>query len=93
MHEYELIYIVRSDLDEAAFTEIVNRVGGWISENGGEIVKTELWGKRKLAYPIRKQIDGQYVFINAKLPANAGAIVDRNLRFTESVLRHLLIAK
>lgn len=93
MHEYELIYIVRSDLDEAAFTEIVNRVSGWITENGGEIVKTELWGKRKLAYAIRKQIDGQYVFIDAKLPASAGAVLERNLRFTEAVLRFLLIAK
>lgn len=93
MNEYELIFIVHPDSDETAFGEIITRVGGWITESGGEIVKTDVWGKRKLAYPIRKQHDGLYVFMNVKMAPSAGAGLERNLRFTEAVMRYLLIAK
>jgi len=92
MRDYELIFIVHPDLDEKAFAEIVERVKGWISEAGGQIAKVDLWGKRKLAYPIRKQNDGQYVFINAQMAPTFGVTLERNLRFLEPVMRFSLIA-
>ena len=66
MRDYELIFIVHPDLDESAFNDIVARIQGWITGAGGEIVKVDLWGKRKLAYPISKQTEGQYVLIESK---------------------------
>lgn len=93
MREYELVFIVRPDLDETAFGDVVERVKGWITEAGGEVQKTDLWGKRKLAYPIRKISEGQYVFMQSSMPPTFGVTLERNLRFLEPVLRFLLIVK
>ncbi len=93
MREYELIFIVHPDLDENAFNEVVNRVRSWIVEGGGEVVKTDLWGKRKLAYPVRKQTEGQYVFMQPKMNTTYCAQLERNLRFLEPILRFELIVK
>lgn len=93
MREYELVFIVRPDLDETAFGEVVDRVQSWITEAGGEIQKTDMWGKRKLAYPIRKISEGQYVLMQTRMSPSFGETLERNLRFLEPVLRFLLIVK
>jgi small subunit ribosomal protein S6 len=93
MREYELVFITKPDLDENALNEVINRVKSWITDGSGEIVKIDLWGKRKLAYPIRKQSEGIYILLNANMPPKAGITLERNLRFTEAVVRFLLIAK
>lgn len=93
MRDYELIFIIHPDLDETAVTDTVSRVRGWITDGGGEIAKTDLWGKRKLAYPIRKQKEGQYVFIETHMDPKLCAVVERNLRFLEPVMRYSLVAK
>ena len=67
MRQYELIFIVHPDLDDDALNEVIDRVSSWISDEDGEITNTELWGKRKLAYPIRKQTEGFYVVIQTKM--------------------------
>jgi small subunit ribosomal protein S6 len=93
MREYELIFIVHPDLDENAFNDVITKVSSWITEEGGEIAKTDLWGKRKLAYPIRKQTEGQYVFMHTTLSPTFGAQLERNLRFLEPIMRFSLVAK
>ncbi len=93
MREYELILVVHPELEETAFNEVVTHVSGWITEAGGEIIKTELWGKRRLAYPIRKLTEGQYVLFCTKMAPKVGAELDRNLRFLEPVMRYILVAK
>jgi small subunit ribosomal protein S6 len=90
MRNYELIFIIHPDLDETAATETVEKVSGWISESGGSVDKVDLWGKRQLAYPIRKQKDGQYVLIQAQMDPSFGTELERNLRFQEPVMRFLL---
>lgn len=92
MRNYELVCILQPDLDETAFKEAVERVKSWISEAGGNIVKEDVWGKRKLAYLIRKQREGQYVLLNISLPAEATRELERNIRFLEPVMRHMLTA-
>ena len=93
MREYELILIIHPDLDETAFNDLVNRISGWITDGSGEIVKTEVWGKRQMAYPIRKQTQGQYVILHTKMAPTFGATLERNLRIQEQVLRYMLSAK
>jgi small subunit ribosomal protein S6 len=93
MREYEVIFIARPDLDENALGEVVNRVRGWISDGGGEIEKVDLWGKRKLAYPIRKQTEGQYVLMQTKMSPAFGSQLERNLRLYEPVIRYLVTVK
>jgi small subunit ribosomal protein S6 len=93
MRAYELVVIAHPELDENAFNDVINRVTGWITQDGGEISKTEVWGRRKLAYPIRRQIEGQYVLFFMKMAPKLGAQLERNLRLFEPVLRFMLVAK
>jgi small subunit ribosomal protein S6 len=92
MRNYELVCIVQPDLDETAFNETVDRVKSWITDAGGKVDKVDVWGKRKLAYLIRKQREGQYVLLNISLPAEATADLDRKIRFLEPVMRYMLTA-
>ena len=92
MRNYELVCIIQPDLDETAFKEAVETVKGWITEAGGSVDKEDVWGKRKLAYLIQKQREGQYVLLNINLPANATQELERNIRFLEPVMRHMLTA-
>lgn len=90
MRNYELVFIVRADLDETIFKDIVQKVSGWITESGGSITKTDIWGKRKLAFPIRKQNEGLYVLLNVQMEPSFGSALERNLRFQEQIMRFLL---
>ena len=90
MRTYEVILIISPELDETAVTGIVEKTKGWITESGGAVEKVDFWGKRKLAFLIRKQRDGQYVYILAKMNPAATAELDRNLRYTEPVLRAMI---
>jgi small subunit ribosomal protein S6 len=90
MRKYELVCIVHPDQDEAAFNAVIEKVKGWITETGGTVDKVEVWGRKHLAYTIRKQKEGQYVLFNVTLPSAATAILDQNLRFLEAVIRYML---
>jgi small subunit ribosomal protein S6 len=93
MREYDLIFIVHPDLETTAFDEVVQRVQSWITDQGGEIVKTDIWGKRRLAYPIQKKEEGQYVLIDTKLPPASIIDIERNLGLLEPVMRFLIASK
>ena len=90
MRKYELVCIIQPELDETAFNGIVDKIKGWISDSGGNVDKVEVWGKRRMAYTIRKQRDGHYVLLNVSMPNKATAELERNLRFLEPVMRHML---
>jgi small subunit ribosomal protein S6 len=92
MREYELVFIVHPELDDTALKDVVEKVSGWITEAGGIVSKVDLWGKRKLAYSIRKQKEGQYVLFRTQMEPTFGVTLERNLRFLEPVLRFLLIS-
>lgn len=93
MRNYEVIFIVHPDLDENGLQGVVERVQGWITDSGGSVDKVDLWGKRRLAYSIRKQREGQYVYFDSQFTPDFSAELERNLRFLEPVLRHSIIAK
>ncbi|HNT24846.1 MAG TPA: 30S ribosomal protein S6 [Anaerolineales bacterium] len=90
MRDYEVIFIVHPDLDDNALKELVEKVKGWIVEASGVIAKVDFWGKRKMAYSIRKQKEGQYILIKAQMLPTFTAQLERNLRFQEPVLRFLV---
>ena len=92
MRQYELIFIVHPDLDDDALNEVIDRVSSWISDEDGEITNTELWGKRKLAYPIRKQLEGFYVVMQTKMIMTADSQLERNLIYLEPIMRYSIIA-
>jgi small subunit ribosomal protein S6 len=93
MREYEVVFIVHPDLEEQAFNDIVERVTGWVTEEGGSVDKLDVWGKRTMAYPIRKKNDGQYVLVHATMPPEHTVTLERNMRLTEPIMRFLVTSK
>jgi small subunit ribosomal protein S6 len=92
MRKYELVCIVQPDLDETAFKGALERVQGWVTEAGGSVDKVDVWGRRRLAFPIHKQRDGQYVLLNISLDPKSTSDLERNIRYLETILRHMLTA-
>jgi small subunit ribosomal protein S6 len=90
MRNYELICIFQPELDETAFKGALERVQSWVTEAGGSVDKTEIWGRRKLAFAIHKQTEGQYVLLNISLEPKSAAELERSIRYLEPVLRHML---
>ncbi len=90
MRKYELVCVIQPDLDETAFNGVLDRVKGWVSEFGGTVDKVDVWGRRRLAYIIHKQREGQYVLLNISLEPAATAGLERNIRYQENILRHML---
>jgi small subunit ribosomal protein S6 len=91
MRNYEVAFIAHPELDEAAFAALVEKAQSWVTAAGGQLVKTDIWGRRHLAYPIRKQKEGQYVLMEAQLESQATREIERNLRLTEQVLRFQIV--
>lgn len=90
MRNYEVALIAHPDLNEEALAGLVDRVKGWITTAGGVVGEVELWGRRRLAYAVRRQSEGQYVFVPAQLPAEASREIERNLRLTEPIMRFMI---
>jgi small subunit ribosomal protein S6 len=91
MHPYEVTFIVRPELDEQALTAVVDKVKGFVTNGGGQVSEVNPWGRRRLAYPINKIREGQYVFIRAQLPAQMISGLERDLRLSEQILRFLVV--
>ena len=90
MRNYELVLILQPDLDEASFNAAIDKVKGWITEAEGSIEKADIWGKRRLAYPIRKQTEGQYALLTVKMEPTFTNKLEGNLRLLEPVMRFLI---
>jgi small subunit ribosomal protein S6 len=91
MRNYEVAFIAHPELDEASLNALVEKAKGWVSAAGGQVMQVDLWGRRRLAYPIRKQREGQYVLMQTQMTAVATHDVERSLRLTEQVMRFQII--
>ena len=91
MRNYELVMVISPDLSEDEVSSSVERVQRFVSERGGEVLKVDRWGRRRLAYPIRRFTEGHYVIAQLRLGASAVRELDRNLQVAESFLRHLVV--
>lgn len=90
VREYELMYIVRPDLEDDQIQRTVESVQAIIEAQGGEVRRTTPWGRRRLAYPIQKLRDGHYYLVEMRLDADKVREVDRALRIHDHVIRHLI---
>ena len=93
MRDYEVLYIVRADLDDDKVQDAVKRVNTLIERSGGTVDHTNLWGKRKLAYEVKHQKEGSYVLQDFQLDPNRVPELEAGLKITEEVLRHLIVRK
>ena len=86
--EYETIYILRPDSTSDVIAQVNQKVRGVIEAGGGTLLKIDNWGKRKLAYEVKKQLKGIYLFFSYLGTAGLLEEVERNLRLTDSVIRY-----
>lgn len=91
LNEYETTYVARPDLTDDVMTRITSKLEGIVTGGGGTILVSEDWGKRKLAYLIKKQQRGHYIYLNYVGPAALVAEVERNLRLEDDLLRFLTV--
>lgn len=80
-------------MEEEARTALISRFSDLIVNNGGEIVETDEWGKRRFAYPINYINEGYYVLVNFKAQPAVIAELERNFRITEDTIRFMCIKK
>ena len=91
LREYETIYILRPDTQNDKVAEVNTRVRGIIESMGGVVLNVDNWGKRKLAYEIKKELKGIYLFWNYLAAPNVVAEFERNMRMLDSVIRYMTI--
>jgi small subunit ribosomal protein S6 len=88
---YELMYIVKPELDDQAVQQEIEKVGQLIQTNGGRVKKVTPWGKRRLAYTVKDQREGHYVVEEFDLDQARVQEVERVLKISDTVFRHLLV--
>lgn len=90
-NEYEMVLVARPTLGEEGITALNEKLAQVIAGQSGEVQETEMWGKRTLAYPIKKFFEGVYVLHRIALPPQNTAEVERYMRFNEDILRYLIL--
>jgi small subunit ribosomal protein S6 len=86
--EYETIYILRPDVTNEVISQVNTKMRGIVEGGGGRLLKVENWGKRKLAYEVKKQMKGMYLFFSYLGSAGLVEELERNLRLTDPVIRY-----
>ncbi|WP_339230824.1 30S ribosomal protein S6 [Oceanobacillus sp. FSL K6-2867] len=91
MRKYEIMYIIRPDMEEDAQTALIERFNKILTDNGAEIAKVDEKGKKRLAYEIQDYRDGYYVIINFSSGEEAVNEFDRLAKFSDDIIRHIAI--
>lgn len=88
---YETTYVAKVELSDDALKAVFEKIKGVIENFGGELVTTEDWGKRRLAYTIQNETRGHYTYLAYSGKPGVVAEIERNLRLNESIMRFLTI--
>ncbi len=91
MKRYELGLVVKPNLSETEVNGLIERMKATVGEQGGSVEAVDLWGKRRLTYPVEKYTEGYYIFIRFLLSPLRVEEVSRVARLTEEVLRHIVV--
>ena len=93
MNQYEVLYVITPELDEEADKVVMDKFADIITANGGEIEKTDVWGKRRLAYPIDYKTEGFYVLVTFSANPELPRELERNMRNDERLMRYMVTRK
>lgn len=91
MDNYETIFIVKPSLNDDEVEKAVEKIKAVIQKNGGELQKVENWGKKKLAYEVRKEKRGTYVLLNFKGPGPLVLQLEQHYRLDESIIKFITL--
>lgn len=93
MNNYEVLYIIKSNLDEVTREATISKYEGLVTTTGGTVEKIDKWGMRKFAYPIEYKTEGYYVLMTFTSSPELPKELERQMRISEEVLRYLVIRK
>jgi small subunit ribosomal protein S6 len=93
MKDYELGIIFHPSLEQADVQPAIDKVSRYVQAGGGNVASVNVWGRRPLVYPIQRQQEGTYVFVQAQLESRAISELERSLKLDESIIRYLLVHK
>lgn len=88
---YEMMYVLRPDLSEEQVNLAVTKYNDLLTELGASDIDVDIWGRRRLAYPIKKFQDGIYVLLQYDAPGQQVAPLERAMRLSEDVIRYLTL--
>jgi len=91
LRDYELVLVIDPDIAEEDVPSAIDKVSQFITGRGGTVAGVNRWGRRKLAYPIRRHIEGNYVLTQFRLDPNQIAGLESSLGLVEEVIRHLVV--
>ncbi|WP_027408129.1 30S ribosomal protein S6 [Anoxybacteroides tepidamans] len=91
MRKYEIMYIIRPNMDDEGKKAVVERFNNILTENGAEITNVKEWGKRRLAYEIKDFRDGYYMILNVMSEPKAVQEFDRLAKISEDIIRHIVV--
>ena len=91
MRNYEMLVIFNPEITDEDLPGVIDKVNQQIISKGGNIVNTDNWGKRKLAYPIKRFREGKYILTNLAINPEIIPELEANLRISEDVIRHMLV--
>jgi small subunit ribosomal protein S6 len=91
LRDYELVVVLNPEIGDDTVPESLERLQQSITSRGGEIKDVNHWGRRRLAYPIRRHMEGNYVISQIRLEPGQVQSLDGNLRISEEVIRHLIV--
>lgn len=91
MYNYEIALIIRPEVEEEGQAALIERLGELLTSEGGQVADVETWGRRRLAYPIRKIQEGHYYFIHGEFSASVLPELERTIKLNEDILRHMVI--
>jgi small subunit ribosomal protein S6 len=90
MRKYEIMYIIRPNIEEDAKKALVERFNTILTDNGAELTEAKEWGKRRLAYEINDFRDGYYMLLKVNAEAAATQEFDRLAKISEDIIRHMV---
>ncbi|WP_409343659.1 30S ribosomal protein S6 [Paenibacillus sp. MBLB4367] len=90
MRKYEIMYIIRTDIEAEAVQSTIEKFQGIIT-NGGEVTKSDVMGKRRLAYEINKLRDGHYVLVHFNGTPEVVAELERVMKISDEIIRYLIV--
>mgnify|MGYP001594447376 FL=1 len=93
MQTYELTLVLNAALEKPALEKLLAKIKKLVTETGGKVVKEEEWGKRILAYPLKKQTEGLYYCLDLGLEKKEAQAINNKLQMEENVLRFLIVRK
>ena len=91
MRTYEALFIIRPEVSDENIQTMAKTVEKMITDSGGSIVRSEIWGKRRLAYEVQKLAEGIYILIRFEAPAAFIGKLENHFRLTEEIIRYLTV--